>query len=160
MHRAMNIWERINAIDNYKPSTSEDDRQQQQQQRINQLKESCEKEKIDSEKNPPSVKPTKIPETKKNDPKIVGNSNYFDEIRKRNFSHQWAVKAQAVCSNHYACRIKEIQYRGRTASGAAIFSIAWELKGKSAGSSGVMSIECGFDRSNSLRSTSVNAICQ
>ena len=84
-------------------------------------------------------------------------------IKEQNRSYRWIVQAQAVCSGGYRCSIKSITHNGwNEYDGSAMFSISyesWTLRGSS-GSSGVASIECGFNKSNTLRSTSVNAVCQ
>jgi len=80
-------------------------------------------------------------------------------IKEKNLTYPWRVSAQAVCSTRERCWIQEIRFIARMQDGAANFSIAYRRWNGSAGSSGLMNIQCGFNRSNTLRSTSVNANC-
>ena len=80
-------------------------------------------------------------------------------IKERNLTYPWRVSAHPVCSTRQRCWIKEIRFIARMQDGAANFSIAFERWNGNAGGSGLMNIQCGFNRSNTLRSTSVNANC-
>ncbi len=91
------------------------------------------------------------------------NPQELAKIKQQNLAHRWVVQAQAVCSGGHRCRIKSVQHTSTNEyDGSANFSISyesWNSRGSS-GSSGVASIECGFNKSNTLSSTSVNAVCQ
>ena len=83
------------------------------------------------------------------------------ELKQRNLSYRWVVQAQAVCWSDRRCWIKSVNFLGNDSfDGSARFSISYENWKGSGGSSGSMIIECGFNRSNSIRSTSLNAVCQ
>ena len=84
----------------------------------------------------------------------------FEIIKKKNLAYRWVVTAQAVCSGGSSCQITRISEGQRLADGSATFSISYQTRRGSGGSSGVATINCGFNQSNTLRSTSVNAVCQ
>ena len=82
------------------------------------------------------------------------------DIKNKNLAHRWVVQAQAVCSGGSSCQITGISEGQRLEDGSATFSISYQTWRGSGGSSGVATINCGFNQSNTLRSTSVNAVCQ
>ncbi len=82
------------------------------------------------------------------------------EIRNKNLAYRWVVQAQAVCSSGSTCRITGIREEQRLADGSASFVISHQTWRGSGGSSGNSTIICGFGKQNTLRSTSVNAVCQ
>jgi hypothetical protein len=82
------------------------------------------------------------------------------EIKAKNLAYRWVVQAQAVCPRGYSCWIKSIKENGRNDDGSVRFSISHESRRGSGGGSGVSTIDCGFNKSNTLRSTAVNAVCQ
>jgi hypothetical protein len=84
----------------------------------------------------------------------------FEIIKKKNLAYRWVVQAQAVCSGGSSCQITRISEGQRLEDGSATFSISHQTRRGSGGSSGVATINCGFNQSNTLRSTSVNAACQ
>jgi len=91
----------------------------------------------------------------------VTNPQELAKIKQQNLAHRWVVQAQAVCPSGWQCSIKEVKFTGNNESdGSSNFQIAYESRRGSGGSSGVEFIECGFNKSNSLNSTSVNAVCQ
>ena len=82
------------------------------------------------------------------------------ELKQRNLSYRWVVQAQAVCHAGYSCQITQISEKARREDGSAVFFISYRQSRGSAGSSGGAEIVCGFNQSNTLRSTAVNAVCQ
>jgi hypothetical protein len=85
----------------------------------------------------------------------------FEIIKKKNLAYRWVVQAQAVCTmSGSRCQITGIREGQRLEDGSATFSISHRSWRGSGGSSGTTDIVCGFNQSNTLRSTSVNAVCQ
>ena len=85
----------------------------------------------------------------------------FEIIKKKNLAYRWVVQAQAVCTmSGSRCQITGIREGQRLEDGSATFSISHQMWRGSGGSSGTTTINCGFNQSNTLRSTSVNAVCQ
>ena len=92
---------------------------------------------------------------------VPANPQELAKIKQQNLAHRWFVRAEAVCPSGYQCRINSVKHIGNNENtGSATFQIDHQRWRGSAGSSGSAFIECGFNHSNSYRSTSVNAVCQ
>jgi hypothetical protein len=90
---------------------------------------------------------------------FLAQKNEQAKIKDKNLAYPWRVVAEAVCPQGYRCWIKAIRDSGRLDDGSVRFNIEYESWRGHGGSSGVATIECGFNRSNYLKSTSVNAKC-
>jgi hypothetical protein len=91
----------------------------------------------------------------------ITNPQELAKIKQQNLAHRWFVRAEAVCSGGARCSVKSVQHIGNNENdGSAEFQISVERWVRSGGSSSTVFIRCGFNHSNTLRSTSVNAVCQ
>ena len=91
---------------------------------------------------------------------LLEQKKEFELVKKKNLANRWVVKAQAVCSRSSSCQITSIREEPRNEDGSARFMISHQTRKGTSGHVGSSYIECGFNKSNSLSSTTVNAVCQ